>query len=364
MTRSRASDVPVPVNQEVLDDLKRRLQATRYPALPSDLGWSRGTDPNYLAGLIDYWADRYDWRRHEEWIRALPWERAGELRLLHQRAADDQAPTVVLLHGWPDSVLRFARVLPLLVDVNVVVPCLPGFPWAEPRVQSGMSTTVMARLVGDALHALGYERYVVSGGDIGAGIAERVAAQRPECVGALHLTDIPYTRVASVDEGDLGESEREYIRSVGQWQHAEGAYAHMQSTKPHTAAAGLADSPAGLAAWIVEKLRSWSDCAGDVEGVFPRDELLTWVTAYWVTDTIGTSFSAYVEPRDPVEPLDVPTAVTLFPLDLAWPPRVLGERFFDIRVWDEKPGGGHFGAWERPEDFVDGVRAAVGLLSQ
>ena len=140
----------------------------------------------------------------------------------------------------------------------------------------------------------------------------------------------------------------------------EGAYALEQSTKPHTLAPGLNDSPAGLAAWIVEKLRSWSDCDGDVESVFPRDDLLTWITLYWVTETIGSSFSPYVEDPPPItEKIDVPTAVTIFPHDLVPAPRVFGERFFDIRVWQEEPSGGHFAAWERPEAYVAGLRSAV-----
>ena len=143
----------------------------------------------------------------------------------------------------------------------------------------GMTTTVMAELVGQAMEEMGYERYVVSGGDIGTGVAQRLAAHRPEQVAALHLTDIPSSHSLTVDDEGLGEAERDYLRAVGDWQRDEGAYAHMQSTKPHTLAAALADSPAGLAAWIVEKLRAWSDCSGDVESAFPREDLLTWVTA-------------------------------------------------------------------------------------
>jgi pimeloyl-ACP methyl ester carboxylesterase len=206
---------------------------------------------------------------------------------------------------------------------------------------------------------LGYERYTVSGGDIGSGVAERVAAAHPDRVSALHLTDIPYSHIFSIKPDDLTEADQQYLDAGRRWQMSEGAYSLEQATKPHTLAVGLGDSPAGLAAWIIEKLRSWSDCGGDVESVFPRDDLLTWITAYWVTGTIGTSFSPYFEPREPVGRLDVPTAVTLFPHDLVLAPRSVAERFFDLRFWDERPDGGHFGAWERPDAFVTGVRAAV-----
>ena len=166
----------------------------------------------------------------------------------------------------------------------------------------------------------------------------------------------------TVDQSELTEVEQGYIAEGRGWQFTEGAYALMQATKPHTLAAALGDSPAGLAAWIVEKLRSWSDCGGDVESVFPRDDLLTWVTVYWVTRTIGSSFSPYVEDAPLIEgKIDVPTAVTLFPHDLVRAPREFAERFFAVRVWDEEPSGGHFGAWEKPEAFVAGLRKAIAL---
>jgi pimeloyl-ACP methyl ester carboxylesterase len=350
---------PDPVPDAVLEDLRRRLAMTRHPALPSGLGWERGMDPEYLAELVDHWAYRYDWREREARIHALPW--ADGVPALHQPAAHRGAPVAVLLHGWPDSILRFARVLPLLTDLDVVVPCLPGYPFGAPVTAPGMSTTAMGDAVVAMLDTLGVQRCVLSGGDIGSGVATAIAARYPERVGALHLTDVPMGPLAAIPEEELTAEERDYRDRARRWQRTEGGYMHEHATKPHTLAAALADSPAGLAAWIVEKLRSWSDCGGDVESVFPREDLLTWVTAYWVTGTIGSSFSPYVEPREPVGRLDVPTAVTLFPHDLVLAPRGFAERCFDLRVFREEPAGGHFAAWERPEAFADGLRAAVGL---
>jgi pimeloyl-ACP methyl ester carboxylesterase len=359
------NDAPPPIEQAVLDDLHRRLVATRRPVLPRGLGWDRGTDEDYLAELLAYWADTYDWRRHEMRILDWPWVRTNAngfgLRSIHQRATDESASAVVLLHGWPDSVLRFERVLPLLSDLHVVVPSLPGYPFSDELTEPGMSTAAMADVVAGAMSELGYDRYVVSGGDIGSSVGERLAAFYPDNVTALHLTDVPYSHLFSVDPAELTDEERDYLARGQRWQRSEGAYALEQGTKPHTLAAGLADSPAGLAAWIVEKLRSWSDSGGDVESVFSRDELLTWVTAYWVTNTIGSSFSPYVERSKPVTGVQVPTAVTLFPHDLVVAPRSFAERFFDIKVWDEQPDGGHFAAWERPAAFVGGLRKAVAL---
>ena len=353
---------PERVSDVVLEDLRSRLRATRRVALTGAAGWSRGTDPDYLDDLLSYWAERYDWRTHEERIRALPWVRHGGRRALHQPAGDE-APTVVLLHGWPDSFLRYARVLPLLADVNVVVPCLPGYPHGPAVTSEGQATRpAIARGVAALPDDLGYDRYVVSGGDIGGAVAEALAAARPDGVAALHLTDVPFSHLFTIDEAELSPGEREYLDVGRAWQATEAGYSLEQATKPHTLAVGLGDSPAGLAAWLVEKLRSWSDCGGDVESAFPRDDLLTWVTLYWVTGAIGSSFAAYADRTPPgVDRLDVPTAVTVFAHDLVRAPREFGERFLDIRVWTEEPRGGHFAAWERPERFVAGLREALAI---
>ncbi|OLF07070.1 enterotoxin [Actinophytocola xanthii] len=346
-----------------MEDLRARLRAYRRVALPPGLGWERGVDGDFLAELIAYWAEHYDWRVHEAPIRALPWTLGTvPLRLIHQRGAARAVP-VLLLHGWPDSVLRFEKVLPLLSELNVVVPALPGFPFAAPVAGGGMSAAAMAELVAAAMAELGYDRYVVSAGDIGCNVAEVLAAAHPDKVAALHLTDVSQYRFLVDPPDDLSEAEQAYVRYGHRWQAEEGGYMREQATKPHTLAVGLGDSPAGLAAWLVEKLRTWTDCGGDVTTVFTHDELLTWITAYWVSGAIGTSFTPYAEagPR-PRERITVPTAFTMFPKDLVNAPREFAARFFDVRSWVEEASGGHFAAWECPERYVAGVRAAVSLV--
>jgi pimeloyl-ACP methyl ester carboxylesterase len=202
---------------------------------------------------------------------------------------------VLLLHGWPDSILRFEKVLPLLSDLHLVVPALPGFPFAAPVDRRGLSSAAMAEAVAGAMAELGHDRYVVSAGDVGCDVAEALAAAHPDRVAALHLTDVSQYRFLVDTPRDLSATERAYVRHGHEWQAAEGGYMHEQSTKPHTLAVGLGDSPAGLAAWILEKLRAWTDCEGAVENVFTRDEVLTWITAYWVSGAIGTSFTPYAE---------------------------------------------------------------------
>jgi pimeloyl-ACP methyl ester carboxylesterase len=354
------SAAPEAVAQDVVDDLRARLRAFRPVPLPGGWGWRRGVDPEYLADLVTYWAHSYDWRIHEDRIRRLPWTLTST-RAIHQRSERADATAVLLLHGWPDSVLRFERVLPLLADHHVVAPCLPGFPFAAPVAGHGMSADDMVGPVAETMAVLGYDRYVVSAGDIGCDVAEALAARHPERVAALHLTDVSQLHFLTGLPTDLSPTERAYVERGRDWQAGEGGYMHEQSTKPHTLAAALGDSPAGLAAWLVEKLRGWTDCNGDVETVFTRDELLTWVTAYWVTGSIGASFTPYAAAGPKPAGVTPPAVFTIFPHDLVNAPREFAERFFDVRVWREESRGGHFAAWEQPARYAAGIHDAVRL---
>ena len=345
------------VPEALLDDLRTRLHNTRWSAAVEGQGWAWGVDLDYLRQLVDYWRSGFDWRVQESALGRFTHEQVQvsglSLHQIHERAADPNAPAVVLLHGWPDSFLRYTKVLPLLDSFHRVVPSLPGFGFSERPATAGWNSSRMADAIAELMTANGYERFVVSGGDVGASVAERLARRHGDRLIALHLTDVPYMHLFSVDQAELTEAERAYLAAGQKWQMSEGAYALIQSTKPTTAAVGLADSPAGVAAWIVEKLRSWSDCDGEVERRFSRDEILTWVTLYWVTNTIGSSFVPYVEyePSDDSE-VTVPTGVTIFPKDLVPAPREFAERFFPIVRWTELPAGGHFTSWEEPQAFA------------
>jgi pimeloyl-ACP methyl ester carboxylesterase len=358
------TDSTFAVSDAILDDLRKRLQNTRWPSVVEDQGWSRGTDLDYLRELLDYWQSDFDWRAQEAALGRFSHERVSvsglSLHQIHERAANPDALPLVLLHGWPDSFLRYTKVLPLLGDFHRIVPSLPGFGFSERPTSQGWSSLRVADAIAELMTANGYDRFVVSGGDVGGSVAEQLARRHADRVVALHLTDVPYTHLFSVDPTELTEPERAYLAAGQAWQMSEGAYALLQSTKPATAAVGLADSPAGLAAWIVEKLRSWSDCDGQLDRRFSRDEVLTWLTLYWVTNTIGSSFLPYVE-YDPGEnsQVTVPTGVTIFPKDLVPAPRQFAERFFQIVRWTELPTGGHFTAWEEPEAFA---RELAGLV--
>jgi pimeloyl-ACP methyl ester carboxylesterase len=356
--------VPPEAPDEALDDLRERITRTRRVTNPWADDRARGLPARELDALLEHWATAYNWRDHERRIRSLPWAIAsvegGDLRMIHQRAADPSAPAVVLLHGWPDSVLRFERVLPLLADLHVVVPALPGFPFAVP-LASPASVNRIAEVVAGAVGELGYARYTVSGGDVGGEVAEILAAGHPDRVTALHLTNVSPRHAASADPARLPREAVEYLRQAAQWFRSEGGYIAEQSTRPSTLTAALADSPAGLAAWIVEKLTAWS---GDVSAAFTQDEILTWVTAYWLTGAIGTSFSPYVEPAAIPDRIGSPTVFSAFPGDIKPAPRSYAEVFVDIREFIEHDAGGHFAAWEQPQAYADDLRRAVGLAVQ
>ncbi|MCX5384654.1 epoxide hydrolase family protein [Streptomyces sp. NBC_00083] len=342
------------------DEMRERLHRTRRVTAPWSNDGTRGISDTHLDELLERWANGYDWGMHERRIRAHPWEavQAGdtELRVIHQRSADPDAPVVVLLHGWPDSVLRFERVLPLLTDLHVVVPALPGFPFAAPLVSPGMSANRIAGIIADALDELGYARYTVSGGDVGGTVAEILAAEHPDRVAALHLTNIAPLRALTADPATLAPDAAAYLARSAQWFRAEGGYIAQQSTRPNTLAVALGDSPAGLAAWITEKLEAWSD-----ESAFTTDELLTWTTAYWVTGTIGTSFATYVEPATLPGRIDTPTVLSVFPRDTKPEPRSYAEAFLNNCDYVEHTAGGHFAAWEQPEAYAGDVHRAVKL---
>jgi len=348
------------------DDLRARLRLTRRVTTPWSDDSTRGVTADRLDELLERWAESYDWRIHERRIADLPWTvtRAGgiDLRMIHQRAVergrgpdpDSDTPVVVLLHGWPDSVLRFERVLPLLTDMHVVIPALPGFPFAAPLTTPGMSVNRIAEVVAEALSQLGYSRYTLSGGDIGGTIAEVIAAEHPESVASLHLTNVAPQRALTADPAKLAPDAAAYLARAGQWFRAEGGYIAEQSTRPNTLAVALGDSPAGLAAWIVEKLESWSDA-----GAFTADELLTWISAYWHTGTIGTSFATYTEPATMPGRIETPTVLSVFAHDIKPEPRSYAEAFLNVCEYVEHASGGHFAAWEQPGAYVDDLRRAV-----
>ena len=378
----------IDVPQATLDDLRARLAATR-PVPERDVAdWGAGTSPAFLAALVEHWRTTYDWRAHEAELNRLSQFRARvrdtTVHFIHERGRGDAPLPLVLTHGFPDSFLRFAKLIPMLTDpaahggdaddaFDVVVPSLPGFAFS-----SGGASIFE---IGDLWHALmtgtlGYGRFGAHGGDWGSTITEHLARSHAASVVGIHLTDVPFWHTFQ-RPSDVSPGEQAYLTALEQEQMRHGAYAMIQGTRPQTLADGLNDSPAGLASWIVDKFQRWSDCDGDVERCFSKDDLLTNVMLYWVTGTIGSSFLPYYDvvnagvPRwilekakELVGSSKVPAGFALFPKDLSPPPREWARRFFNVQRWTEMPRGGHFAAFEQPELLARDIRAFFRPLRQ
>lgn len=367
----------IEVPQETLDDLRTRLAKTRWTETVEDARWDYGTNSAYLHELVGYWQKQFDWRQQEAMLNQFPQFRANiddfGLHFLHVRGKGPNPTPLLLLHGWPDSFYRMVKLIPLLTDparyggdandsFDVVVPSLPGYGFSDKPRQKDFNSKSSVDLFAHLMtKELGYERFAMHGGDIGSGLTETMAYTHPDALLGIHLTDIPYWHLFSISDTDLSEAERKYLENGQQWSKTEGAYAMLQATKPQTLAYGLNDSPAGLAAWIVEKFRSWSDCDGNVEKRFSKDELLTNIMIYWVTETINSSFLPYYEGQHHRMGNDarikVPTAVAIFSTDLVTAPREFAERFFNVQRWTTMPRGGHFAALEEPALLTEDLRA-------
>ena len=360
-----------------LEDLRTRLRATRWPDAPEDAGWSLGTDVGYLRELVAYWVDGFDWPAQEAALARLPRFRVPVgglgIHFVHARAAS-AAPALplVLSHGWPDSFWRYTKVIPLLTDpgahgadpddaFDVVVPDIPGYGYSDGPAGPPLDSVAVAGLWAELMDVLGYPRYGAAGGDLGSAVSRYLALDHPDRVVAVHRTDAGLP-VNVFDPADLSSEERAWLAEATAWGATEGAYAAIHRTKPQTAAFGLTDSPAGLAAWIVEKLRSWSDCDGDIEQRFSKDEILTNVTIYWLTGTIGSAMRMYhanaaIPPAQHSRRVEVPSGFALFAGDVVRPPRAWLDRVANVVRVAEPPRGGHFAPFEEPELYAEELRA-------
>ena len=367
------------IEQRVLDDLQQRLARTRWPSAIDGAGWRYGIDLSYLKQLVAYWRDEYDWRAQELALNRLAHFRVtvGDfgIHFVHERGRGPDPLPIVLTHGWPDSFTRMRKLLPLLTDpaahggdasdaFDVVVPSLPGYAFSDIPTTPGTSART-ADWWAAIMTALGYRRFGAAGGDMGSLVSQQLGQRHDARVLGLHLTDVPWTTFYFFrgERSSLSKAEQSYFARGETWGRAEGAYAAIQSTLPQSLACGLNDSPVGLAAWIVDKFYRWSDCGGNLESRFSKDDLLTNVMLYWVTGTIGASFLPYYEPAhgqvttDVNKRVDVPTGFAIFPKDLVPAPREWAERFFNVQRWAGMPRGGHFAALEEPQLLAEEMRA-------
>lgn len=385
------NDKPVPITpftihvpDEVLSDLRTRILNTRWPNQAPGTAWAQGTDLGYLKRLLAYWADGFDWRAQEDRLNSFKHFRAEldgtHIHFVHERAPGGNGIPLILTHGWPSSFLELLPLVPLLTDpkangidapaFDLVIPSLPGYGFSERPAQATYRT--VARMWHELMHGLGYERYGAVGGDFGAGVATHMAIENPAPMIGIHLTTMELWPPTGEGTRPLTEAESAYVAQVRQWDEVERGYSAIQSTRPQTLGYALNDSPAGLAGWVLEKWRAWSDSGGDLEAHFSRDFLLTMVTLYWVTGTITSSMRDYFDNRwhgvdlQPGDRVQVPAGLANFDNNFVSegsPPREWAERLYDIRRWTSMPSGGHFGAAEEPERLARDIAAFFAEIS-
>jgi microsomal epoxide hydrolase len=383
MTRKPSSGTPKPfilrVPDDALADLAERLGRTRFPDQAPGEPWAYGTDLGWMRDLVAHWRDHFDWRAQEARLNALPQFKVGlhgiDLHYMHVPGQGRDPMPLLLSHGWPGSVFEFLELIPRLTDpaafggdpddaFTVVAPSLPGFGLSfrpgQPRFGAERIAECLADLMVDVL---GYRRFGAQGGDWGAFVSARLGYAHARHVAGIHLNLMPLLRDPA-PAADATPEELRYLGELDAWLAEETGYQWIQGTRPQTLAYAMTDSPSGLAAWIGEKFRSWSDCGGDVESVIPRDRILANVALYWFTGAIGSSFWPYYARRHGPWPIpegarvEVPTGYAEFPKEILRPPRSLAERtYVDIRRWSVMPKGGHFAALEQPDALADEIRA-------
>jgi pimeloyl-ACP methyl ester carboxylesterase len=365
------------VDDSLLADLRLRLAQTRFPDQIEGTGWEYGAPVAYVRELVEYWRDGYDWRAQEARLNQLEHFRTRidgqSIHFIHARSAHAGALPLLVLHGWPGSVVEFLDLIPRLTHpeahggraadaFHVIAPSLPGHAFSEPTRTRGWDVRRIARAFVELMRRLGYARYGAQGGDWGAQVVTRIGALDPRHCAAIH-TNMPIARPPA-DPGPLSPEEKADLAAMARFQSEESAYALEQGTKPQTLGVALNDSPAGLLAWIVEKFRSWSDCGGHPENSFTRDQLLTNVMLYWVTQTITSSARLYWETRqggmweETPEFVGIPTGVARYPgEEILRFPRAWVERHYNVTHWAVMPRGGHFAAMEQPELFAQDLRS-------
>lgn len=367
------------ISNDALADLRKRLDMARIPEPLQGAGWTYGTDTGYLRELVAYWRTGFDWRAQERRLNQFEQFTTTidglRIHFLHRRAARADALPLLITHGWPGSFVEFAKAIGPLTDpaahggraedaFHVVIPSIPGFAFSDAPREPGFDPARIAAIEAKLMARLDYTRYGVQGGDWGSIVSTQIALLDAPHVAGLHLNMCFGAAPAGTDpNAGLTVRELERLKARQVFQAEETGYQQIQGTKPQTLGIALNDSPAGLAAWIVEKFRTWCDCDGNPETVFTKDELLTNITLYWVTQTAASSARIYYESRHAPPSvtagrrIDVPTACADFPQEIIWSPRRWLEPRYNITRWTEMPKGGHFAALEQPQLLVDDIRA-------
>ncbi|MGC5615981.1 epoxide hydrolase family protein [Georgenia sp. Z1491] len=365
------------VDQTEIDDLARRLDATRWPDEAPDAGWADGLPLAYAKELAEYWRDRFDWRAQEERLNAVPQFTTGidghDIHFFHVRSSRPDAKPLLLVHGWPSGPTDFLLMIPLLTEpddggqaFDVIAPTIPGFGVSGPVTR--WTLTGVADAFAELMERLGYDRYLVHGYDTGAGVARELGLRHGDHVAGIHTTGMLGGEELTEETADMSVPEEAAAIADGyRYMYDVGGYAMLQSTRPQSISYALTDSPVAQMSWLVERFRDWSAAEGDPDEVLDRDEMLTVVSIYWFFRTAGSSARYYKyglpDWSEPLQPSTVPTAILVMPDDIGRPVRRLVETTDNVVHWTAAERGGHFAAWEQPELVAADIRAGIGDLT-
>ena len=370
---STVTPFSIAASDEELEDLRRRLHATRWPNEEPVDDWSQGIPLSYVKQVCSYWADGYDWRKREALLNRFPQGTTPidglDIHFVHARSPEENALPLVITHGWPGSIVEFQKVIGPLSDpaahggdpadaFHVVCPSLPGYGFSGKPAETGWNVQRVAHAWSTLMQRLGYDRYQAQGGDWGAMVTTAIGQQDPEHCAAIHL-NMPICPPDPETMSDLTEAEQSALAGMQHYQDWDSGYSKQQSTRPQTLGYGLTDSPAGQAAWILEKFWAWTDCNGHPENVLSRDELLDNVMLYWLTESGASSARLYWESfrNPPMDEVKVPVGASIFPKEIFRTSRRWAEKHFGgLLYWNELDEGGHFAAFEQPEVFVSEIR--------
>ncbi|BDA50390.1 Epoxide hydrolase 1 [Coccomyxa sp. Obi] len=391
---SHPKKLTIAVKDTQISDLKARLAQTRWPDQLEGVGWEYGSELGYVKELAEYWQNTFDWRKAEASLNSFANFEMNvngiELHFIHERSSDPDAIPILLSHGWPGSVFEFHKIIPKLTNpganggkkqaFHVVAPSLPGYGFSSAPKQPGFGVNQIAKTFDELMVALGYTSYVAQGGDWGSAVTTVLGALHsdhckaihinlcfapPNWLNPWHLAQVLNAKlpVANWFPLFITKQEMAWLNSAQEFQNKETGYSKIQGTKPQTLGYALNDSPVGLMAWIVEKFRTWSDCGGDVESRFSKDELLTNISLYWFNANITSSARLYYETMGPFAKntfhrgrVKVPTGVANFPKELFCAPKAWAASQYNLKQWTVLPSGGHFAAMEEPELLAEDVR--------
>ena len=370
------------VSDAQLADLNRRLRDTRWPERETVEDWSQGVPLAYLQDLVAYWQNDYDWRARETRLNRFPQLRvtvgSERIHLYHVRSRHAQAMPLIMTHGWPGSVIEFLEVLAPLTSpeefggdprdaFHVVCPSLPGYGFSDKPAQRGCGVERIAALWDELMVKLGYPSYYAQGGDWGAAVTTQIGVQNLGHCRGIHL-NMPVAAPPPGAGKDPTVAERRAFDAISHYRRWESGYSTQQSTRPQTLGYGLADSPVGQCAWIIEKFRAWTDCDGAPESAVSRDQLLDNVMMYWLPGTGASSARLYWESfggssASEQPKVTLPTGCSLFAKELSQPPREwVAGRYVNLVYWNEVSKGGHFAAFEQPALFTEEVRRCFRLM--